>query len=265
MSGSAADLPQDEAAQLRRKGWERYNFSDLEGALAAFDDALKLDATDGQALAGKGVTLAAQQAYEPAIEALTAAIDQIPDFSLAWYYRAEARRALVQIEAALVDYDRSLELAPRDQTYVGRGLARVSIGEMEAALADFTHPIDLNPKHAQAFLCRAQVLAYVERLPAALADFDQAARLELNDLELYQGRAMVRLRRGDLAGAVADYRQALELDRGDWRLWMNLALALQTLEQTEAATQAVQEASALVSDEDRAEYEALRAVLDEID
>ena len=58
-----------------------------------------------------------------------------------------------------------------------RALAERQVRSNDAALADFNRAIEVNPRHASAYLGRANLLRAQGQLDQALADLDQAIRL----------------------------------------------------------------------------------------
>src|SRR5262249_7565900 len=100
------------------------------------------------------------------------------EHSDSYWQRALAKGNLEDYAGSLVDYDRALELDPRnEQAWVGRGWTRRKLGRHAEAVADFTRAAELSPNYA---------LAYSNR---------GSAKRDLNDR----------------AGAVADWRKAISL------------------------------------------------------
>ncbi|MGE3854970.1 MAG: tetratricopeptide repeat protein, partial [Planctomycetota bacterium] len=211
---------------LRSTATDHYNAARLDDALATWEQALELDAADHRAWAGKGLTLGAMGEYEAAIAAYTRAVSLKKDFAIAWFQRAEAHRALFQLEQAIEDYNESIRIGPTDQAWFGRALAHTALSDFEAALGALTSCIDINPDHAEAYLNRAYLLGYQGKLSAALADFDIAIdELQLLDAIAIGSRAMTRLARGVFAGAIADFETASTVAPDSWRPLAGLAAA----------------------------------------
>src|SRR5690606_5229853 len=76
--------PQPPSATPRQRGWEAYNRGDLRQARLAFEEALRLDAHDALAHAGRGMVHAAEDEYGAAVAAYSRAIEAQPDYALAW-------------------------------------------------------------------------------------------------------------------------------------------------------------------------------------
>ena len=61
--------------------------------------------------------------------------------------------------------------------YYGRGSARQKKKDLDGALADYNKTIELDPKHALAYANRGVVKA-LQQKPGAVADFDKAFSLD---------------------------------------------------------------------------------------
>src|SRR5206468_655911 len=86
------------------------------------------------------------------------------------------------IDDAIADFDRALQLDPKDATaYINRGLTKQTKGDLDGAVADYNRALELNPKDA---------IAYTTA---------------------YNARGLAKQTKGDLDGAVADYNRVLEL------------------------------------------------------
>ena len=65
----------------------------------------------------------------------------------AYLNRATSHHRLGDAEAALRDFDKSIEINPRSSpAYYSRALARRDMGQLEGALADFTKAVELEPR-----------------------------------------------------------------------------------------------------------------------
>jgi tetratricopeptide (TPR) repeat protein len=141
--------------------------------------------------------------------------------NLIYNERAEANRALGNIDAAILDYT---EFATRSahyllpeihaQTYAARGALYAQKGDIERALADYTEATSLSANNSDYRLERGRLLAKAGRLEQAIADLTKVIDLGLRDREGYQERAQVYEHKGDLKSAAADYH-FLKREYGD--------------------------------------------------
>lgn len=165
--------------RLINQGAFKYNQGDMDGAIAAFSEALKLDPKSAQAYGGRGAAFAGKQDYA----------------------------------MALADLDRGVALAPQQtELLLNRGITREHHGDSDGAIADFTRVLTIDPTVAGAFSERGKVKAGKGDKTGAMADFDQAIKVNPKWVDAHFQRGVLRQGGGDLDGALADYNKALLVD-----------------------------------------------------
>ena len=127
-----------------------------------------------------------------AIELYSRAIELDPDFASAYYNRGREYDTLGQLEKAIADYGRSLELSPSADAYYNRGLAYRNLSDFAAAIADYDRAIALDSMHARAWNNRGNALYLL----------------------------------GDFAAAIESYSACLSIDRGFAPAWYQSRLRL---------------------------------------
>jgi serine/threonine protein kinase len=105
------------ATDLVNRGIRLLDKGDLDGAIADYDAAIRLD----------------------------------PKFTLAYYNRGIARADKGDLDGAMADYDAAIRLDPKHaRAYYNRGIAREGKGDLDGAIDDYDAAIRLDPKHARA-------------------------------------------------------------------------------------------------------------------
>ena len=105
--------PQDTVSTHVNRGILRLRRGDPDGAIADFDRAIALDASQPEAYLNKGSVLMRRQDYRSAMTLFTAALDRNTSRpELALYGRGVAHETLGNIPDAYADYSRASQLAP---------------------------------------------------------------------------------------------------------------------------------------------------------
>jgi tetratricopeptide (TPR) repeat protein len=127
--------------------------------------------------------------------------------------RALAYIAQGQMQRALDDYNKGVEVAPKNaQPYYYRGVFYATQADVDAALRDFDTALSLNPKLVPALLQRARIHKTQKNFSGALEDYSEAIRLEPKAAAAWSERGYVCLLQRDFEGAVKDEAQAIQLD-----------------------------------------------------
>lgn len=147
-----------------------------------------------------GTTLYRNSEYVAAADAFTEAIASNPMSVAAWNNRAAARLRSGEVNRAIVDYNRALELAPYDaEIYYNRGNALVAAGQYQDAVVDYTRAAQIDPTFSKAVFNRGTAYALLGQRDVAQTDWSRAISLEPDP---WTKSAMRRSARLDVAPAV---------------------------------------------------------------
>ena len=146
------------------------------------------------AVALAGVALAACTASRPsdrgqafynagnylfAADAFSDEIRRNPRSASAWNDRAVTRVRLGDLNGAILDYNRAIQLAPTDaEIYFNRGNALVAAGQYQDAIMDLDRAVQINPTYARALFNRGTAYALAGQHDAARRDWQAAVALE---------------------------------------------------------------------------------------
>jgi tetratricopeptide (TPR) repeat protein len=159
---------------------------------------------------------------DKAVADYSRAIELDPKDALPWFDRGNAYAGLEQYDKAVTDYSQAIALEPKYvPAWNNRGKAYSKLGQPDKAISDYSRAIALYPKHAFPWYNRGQEYSKLGQPDKAIADFSQAIKLAPKAaLPWYnRGNAYYKLSQHDKA--VADYDTAIQLDPKLAQAWMN--------------------------------------------
>jgi arylsulfatase A-like enzyme len=92
------------------------------------------------------------------------------------------------------------------------GTSRATIGDLDGALRDFDRALELDPGYAQAHVNRGVILSQQGDVAGALASFDRAVAADPGLANAWSNRGQLRAAQGDVTGALEDFGRAITAD-----------------------------------------------------
>lgn len=122
---------------------------------------------------------------------------------------------------ALASYSISIFLNDSNtKALTNRALTRGALGDIDGALRELDRAIEIDPKNAPAYMNRGVTYAGLNQRQKALQEFTKAISLDQNYAEAYRNRGIVKHYLNDNKGACSDWRLAsLKGDR-DTKEWL---------------------------------------------
>jgi tetratricopeptide (TPR) repeat protein len=143
-------------------------------------------------------------------------IRQNPNYTDAYFYRAQAKLEAGKKEDAVNDYAKVIELNPNDgAAYLGKCMIELSLGREKEAITDYNRGIELEPKAPERwdfYITKAVIDYNSGKKEKAIADYDKAIEFLPNTAYLHRARAGIELELGKEKDAIADYNKAIELE-----------------------------------------------------
>lgn len=135
----------------------------------------------GDDLANKAFEATNQGDFATAERYWTEIIAKFPTNAGAWSNRGNSRVSQNKLQAALLDYNKAIELAP-DVTdpYLNRGAALEGLGKWSEAIADYNHVLELNPQDAMAYNNRGNAKAGLGKWEEAIKDYKKSFEISPN-------------------------------------------------------------------------------------
>ncbi len=152
----------DRADAYRNRGDTFLELERWTDAIADYDRLLEL-APRPLSQCSRGVAHQSRGDHDRAIGDFTQVIEDLPEFALAYSFRAESYAEQQKLSLAVADLDIAVFLSPRDAEVVHqRGFLHMAQRQLDLALADFDAVLAIDPAHARAFYNRACVRSLAE-------------------------------------------------------------------------------------------------------
>jgi tetratricopeptide (TPR) repeat protein len=234
------------------RGAARMGSGDLEGAIADYQTAIRIEPRDQRALNNLAQAMLKKGELEAAEAYATRAVACDPTLATAWHNRALVRIERGNLSGALQDFDRALAVSTDSRETAlaipdllcNRALAKQRAGDLAGAESDASSAIELDPDSLRAWSLRASIRtrrrrldealsdrtesplvargmarAEVGDLDGAISDYEEALRKNPRDLGAFANRGSARMARNDDTGALADFAEAMALDPRQSLLW----------------------------------------------
>ena len=182
----------------------------------------------GQEKSAEQLLMQAEQALgqrkpREAAELATKAIEQKADYLQAYVLRARARRQLGQVQEAIEDLTKAIELRPTAALYIGRGDCRSALDRHPEAIAEFDRAIEMEPKSMTGYHYRGRERFKAGEVEKSIADFDRAIELNPDHENECWERGLSRYYAGQFAKAQVsfeDYHKVgpEDIENGLWRM-----------------------------------------------
>jgi tetratricopeptide (TPR) repeat protein len=185
--------------------------SDPDAALSELSEAIRLD-PKSPALRSRATLYLSLGRLELALLDFNQVIANDGSDSIAFLDRGVANDKLGNIESAVRDYGRSIELSPSTIAHIDRGNAYLRLQQAQKALADFDAALKIESDNVAALLGRANANYARKNLDASLDDYTRVISADPKNSTAYFKRGNIRLDSLAFAEACRDYSDSLKLD-----------------------------------------------------
>ena len=223
----AIRLRSDDATSYNNRGAILRQMRRYKEALEDYDRAIQLQPDYAIAYNNRGTTLHEMGRYEEALEDKTHAIKLQSDNAQFYSNRGITLHQMGRYPEALEDYNRAIQLQPDYAiAYYNRGTILCEMGRYEEALEDKTHAIKLQPDDADFHNSRAITLFEMERYEEALEGHSHAIKLQPDNPQFYDSRGITLLKMGRHEEVLEDYNRAIQLQPDNARFYNNRGATL---------------------------------------
>jgi tetratricopeptide (TPR) repeat protein len=156
---------------------------------------------------------------------IVVANDAIAQTAKEYCNRGVAKQNKGDLEGAVADYNRAIQLSPYDATpYNNRGLIKTAKGDLDGAIEDFNRALQIDAKNPKTYDNRGVAIQKTGDLAGALQNYDRAIDLSRKFAGAFAHRGYIKMTKGDLDGALSDYNNAIELRLKDADTFYNRGL-----------------------------------------
>ena len=151
--------------------------------------------------------------YQGAIADYDQAIKLNPDNDEAYSNRGNSKYYLKDYQGAITDYDQAIKLNPNfyPYPYYLRGNSKQNLGDYQGAIADYDQAIKLNFYFTDAYYSRGSSKDKLKDYQGAITDYSQAIQLKTDFADAYYGRGLSHKKSNDNQNAINNFRQAARL------------------------------------------------------
>ncbi|MEC4811761.1 MAG: tetratricopeptide repeat protein [Scytonema sp. PMC 1069.18] len=246
------------------QGLQQAKSGDLSGAIASYDQAVKINPNAHEYWFNRGLTLSYLGDFAEAIASYNQALVLKPDFYKYWYYKGSVLGELGQFDDAIVcfntaieikydylealsgkamaflksgrpleaisNYDKALLLQPQDQdNWYYRGMALGKDGRSHDSIASYDQAIEIQPDFSEAWYSRGVELFYLERWEDAIDSLEQATTIQPNFYEAWYTLGNIWEKLGKQEEAIAAYDHATEIKPDSYEVWIDRGVVLANL------------------------------------
>lgn len=221
----AGEANRTKAQRLNAASVQASAMGDEAGALAAIEEAIRLDAKWDVSYYNRGAILLRQGELDRAIADYDMALS-LTSTPYPRYYvsRAAAYRAKGEFEKAIADVKKAIEIDPGDYTLHGElGAAYAYAGKWKKAVEECSIVLKQDPTHYNSLVDRGAALCQMKEFDRGMEDFEKAIRSDKARMRAYMERAWALCDKGMDDDAIKDCDRLLAFKPRDYQEKRNIA------------------------------------------
>jgi tetratricopeptide (TPR) repeat protein len=184
----------------------------LDKAVAACEQALKINPDQIEAHNNLGATLARKGAFDKAIEEYEKALALRPHYAKARVNLGYAYYRIGKSDEALFEYWQAERISPRyPEVYNGRGVVLVERGKYEDGMAEYRRALAIAPDYAEARYNLGIACLKIGRVDEAIAELLKAVDIKPRYADAHVNLGTAYSRKGELEKAIEAFARALDL------------------------------------------------------
>ncbi len=156
----------------------------------------------------EGKQLYNNQKFEEAIDVLTAFLNEYPNHADGFYYRGICYRKLDRFNESITDFNAILTKLPDEPTLLcERAISLFKNQQIELALDDLNKAVELDPNNPYRYTSRAFIRAYVD-IDGAIEDYQKAIELDPEDEIAYNNLGLLQEQKGNFREAKKSFNES---------------------------------------------------------
>jgi tetratricopeptide (TPR) repeat protein len=204
------------ATDLRKKGYKALQSGELDSAITAFNQAIKLDPNSADAYILRGDVYAQKRDWDRTLADYSQGIKLKPNNAEAYFHCGVAYRNKGDWARALADYEQTVKLNPNAaDAHLGRGVVYYQKGDLDRSIVAYSEALRLDPNLFDGHNNLAFVLFDLGRFEEAQRQWEEELRLSPH-ADARTGKAIALEAQGNRSAALETYRLAVEEDKSYW-------------------------------------------------
>ncbi len=188
-------------------------FGEIDKAIEAYSQAIKLNPRDTDAYNNRGVAYQKLGNFDRAFKDYNTAIPINPYDAVIYSNRGAAYVDKGELDRGLEDLNRAIEVNPNyAETFYNRGIAYDNKGDYNRAISDFNKAIQRGRNHADVYNNRGIAFQKKREFDRAIVDFDTAIKMSPKFPDQYVNRGNAFHEKGAIDHAIEDFNRAIELN-----------------------------------------------------
>ena len=172
-------------------------------------------------LTQKGRELYEKSEFMEALLNLNKAIQTDPNYSPAYYLRANIKDNFEDRHGAMKDYNTALEKNPKfADAFYARGNVKMKLQDYYGAISDYSSAITINENYIEAYFNRGRAKQFLLAYEDAINDCSKIIQINPLNVDAYYMRGILRINFGDLKNGCLDLSKAGEM--GDLKAYESI-------------------------------------------
>jgi len=190
----------------------------------------------------RGEKLKKLERYEEAIAAYDQALKIQPKYYEAWYAKAYSLYRLQRYEHAIASYDQVIQLQPEEAVawYI-RGWMLGELQRYEEAIASYDKAIEIDPDSPEYWYFRGNALHNLQRNEDAIASYDKTLKIKADYSDAWYNKACCYSVQGNVSLAIESLQHAIDLDRDRFKEYAKTDTCFDTIRENQLFKNLVQD------------------------